>query len=70
MIDPSTFDPETAYMAVDAHQLDDYTPYIYKTTDYGQNWTKIVNGIPKNSFVRVVREDPKRKGLLYAGTQR
>jgi len=68
-IDPSPFDAGTAYVAVDRHQFDDLHPYIYKTSDYGKTWTKLGQGIPDNAFVRVVREDPKRKGLLYAGTE-
>jgi hypothetical protein len=68
-IDPSPFDPSTAYVAVDRHQFDDLRPYIYKTSDYGKTWTKLGQGIPDNTFVRVVREDPKRRGLLYAGTE-
>ena len=68
-IDPSPFDPGTAYVAVDRHQFDDLRPYIYKTSDYGKTWTKLGKGIPDDTFVRVVREDPKRKGLLYAGTE-
>jgi hypothetical protein len=69
MVEVSTFDAETAYLAVDRHELDDFGPYIYKTADFGKSWIKITNGLPKNTFVRVVREDPKRKGLLYAGTE-
>jgi photosystem II stability/assembly factor-like uncharacterized protein len=68
-IDASPHDPGTAYVAVDRHQNDDLHPYVYKTSDYGKSWTKIVKGIPEVSFVRAVREDPKRKGLLYAGTE-
>jgi photosystem II stability/assembly factor-like uncharacterized protein len=68
-IDPSAFDAGTAYVAVDRHQFDDLHPYIYKTTDYGKSWTKLGQGIPENTFVRVVREDPKKRGLLYAGTE-
>ncbi|HVO82227.1 MAG TPA: hypothetical protein VMT28_15940 [Terriglobales bacterium] len=68
-IDASTFDAGTAYVAVDRHQWDDLHPYAYKTNDYGKTWTKIVKGIPDNTFVRAVREDPKRRGLLYAGTE-
>ncbi len=68
-IDASVHNAGTAYVAVDRHQLDDLRPYIYKTSDYGKTWTKIVAGIPENTFVRVVREDPKRAGLLYAGTE-
>ena len=69
MIEPSTFDPAVAFLAVDRHELDDFKPYIYKTEDFGRTWRPIVTGLPKNTFVRVVREDPKRKGLLYSGTE-
>ena len=69
MIEPSAFDPATAYIAVDRHELDDFKPYIYKTENYGKSWKKITNGLPDNTFVRAVREDPKREGLLYAGTE-
>src|SRR5579864_80018 len=68
-IDASALDAGTAYVAVDRHQFDDLKPYIYKTSDYGKTWTKLGNGIPETTFVRVVREDPKKKGLLYAGTE-
>lgn len=69
MIETSTFDPGTAYIAVDRHELDDFGPYIYKTEDFGESWKMITQGIPANTFVRVVREDPRRRGLLYAGTE-
>jgi len=69
IIDPSPHDGSTAYVAVDRHRLDDFKPYIFKTTDLGKTWSSIVNGIPEGSYVRAVREDPKRKGLLYAGTE-
>ncbi len=69
-IEPSRFDANVAYLAVDRHRLDDDRPYIYRTSDGGANWTPITGGIPANSFVNVVREDPVRKGLLYAGTER
>jgi photosystem II stability/assembly factor-like uncharacterized protein len=69
LIDASPHDAASAYMAVDRHQLDDLHPYIYKTSDYGKSWSKITNGIPDNTFVRAVREDPKKRGLLYAGTE-
>ncbi|MCL6566447.1 MAG: glycosyl hydrolase [Acidobacteriia bacterium] len=69
LLEVSPHDPATAYIAVDRHELDDYRPYIYKTNDYGKTWRKITNGIPENTFVRAVREDPKRRGLLYAGTE-
>jgi len=59
----------TAYIAVDRHELDDFQAYIYKTADFGKTWTRINNGIAEGSFVRAVREDPRRKGLLYAGTE-
>jgi photosystem II stability/assembly factor-like uncharacterized protein len=68
-IDASPHDAGTAYVAVDRHQFDDLRPYIYKTSDYGKTWTKLTNGIPETMFVRVVREDPKKRGLLYAGTE-
>ena len=69
-IDASPHDPGTAYVAVDRHQLDDLRPWIYKTSDYGKNWVRLGKGIPDNTFVRAVREDPKQRGLLYAGTER
>ncbi len=59
-----------AYVAATSYKFGDYTPYIYKTLDYGKTWTVMTKGIPKDEFVRVVRADPKRKGLLYAGTER
>jgi photosystem II stability/assembly factor-like uncharacterized protein len=68
-IDASPFDIGTAYVAVDRRQNDDLKPYFYKTSDFGKTWTKIVKGIPETSFARVIREDPKRKGLLCAGTE-
>ena len=68
-VEASPHDAGTAYIAVDRHQNDDLQPYIYKTGDYGKTWTKLTNGIPDGSFVRAVREDPKRRGLLYAGTE-
>jgi photosystem II stability/assembly factor-like uncharacterized protein len=69
-IEPSHFDANTAYLAVDRHRLDDDTPYLYRTTDGGTSWTRIDAGIPRDSFVNVVREDPVRRGLLYAGTEK
>src|SRR5262249_35349584 len=61
----------TAYISVDGHQVNNRDPYIYKTTDYGKTWKALGGGIPKSvfSYVRVVREDPKVAGLLYAGTE-
>ena len=69
LIEASPFDAGTAYMAVDRHMLDDFQPYAYKTTDFGKSWTKIAEGIPNGAVVRAVREDLKRKGLLFAGTE-
>jgi photosystem II stability/assembly factor-like uncharacterized protein len=68
-IDVSPFDPATAYIATTRYKFNDHTPGLYKTTDYGKTWTKIISGIPNNAFTRVVREDDKRKDLLYAGTE-
>jgi photosystem II stability/assembly factor-like uncharacterized protein len=68
-IEPSAFDEGTCYVAATRYKLGDFAPYLYKTTDYGKTWNKITNGIPAEHFTRVVREDPKRKGLLYAGTE-
>ena len=70
LIEASPHDAGAAYAAVDRHQSDDLAPYIYKTNDYGATWTRITAGIPDGAFVRAVREDPKKKGLLYAGTER
>jgi photosystem II stability/assembly factor-like uncharacterized protein len=69
-IEPSHFSPDMAYLAIDRHRLDDDAPYIYRTTDGGKSWTRIDSGIPSDCFVNVVREDPVRKGLLYAGTEK
>ncbi|PYO40517.1 MAG: glycosyl hydrolase [Gemmatimonadetes bacterium] len=71
VIEPSHLDKGAAYIAVDAHELDDLTPYIYKTTDYGKTWRKITDTFPRSafSFVHTVCEDPVRRGLLYAGTE-
>jgi hypothetical protein len=68
-IDPSPFEAGTAYMAATNYQQDDFRPYLFKTTDYGKSWKKIVNGIPESHFTRAIREDPNRKGLLVAGTE-
>ncbi|HZK77716.1 MAG TPA: glycosyl hydrolase [Gemmatimonadaceae bacterium] len=70
LIEASHFSPGTAYVAANHFQMDDMRPYIYRTTDYGASWQLLVDGIPPTEFVRVVREDPVRKGLLYAGTER
>ena len=69
LIEASRHEPGTAYLAAKRYQLDDRAPYIFKTTDYGATWSKIVDGIRADAYVHAVREDPKRKGLLYAGTE-
>ena len=68
-IEASPFDPATAYVAATMYKFDDYKPYLYQTTDYGKTWKKITTGIPENAFTRVIREDPNKRGLLYAGTE-
>ena len=68
-IDASKFDAGTAYIAVKRPLLADFSPYAFRTHDFGKTWTKTVNGIPANDYVHVVREDPVRRGLLYAGTE-
>ena len=73
IIEPSHFDPNVAYAAIDRHRLDDQRPYILRTRDGGQTWTPIVNGLPAEggpNSVNVIREDPVRPGLLFAGTER
>jgi photosystem II stability/assembly factor-like uncharacterized protein len=73
IIEAGHFDKNTAYLAVDRHRLDDQTPYIYRTTDGGRTWSQITTGLPRDAApnsVNVVREDPHRPGLLYAGTER
>jgi hypothetical protein len=69
IIDPSAFDVGSAYVAVKRPLLDDKAPYIFRTKDFGKTWTKIVNGIRGDDWVHAVREDPTRRGLLYASTQ-
>ena len=69
IIEPSPHSASTAYVAIDRHKLDDYRPYIFKTADYGKTWTKITSGLPDNGYAHAVREDPKHKGLLFAGTE-
>jgi photosystem II stability/assembly factor-like uncharacterized protein len=68
-IEPSAFDAGTCYVAATRYKLGDFRPYLYKTTDYGKTWQQITTGIAEEHFTRVLREDPKRKGLLYAGTE-
>jgi photosystem II stability/assembly factor-like uncharacterized protein len=69
-IEASHFDKNAAYASVDRHQLQDFDPYIYRTRDQGKSWQKITRGLPAGVYVHVVREDPMRQGLLFAGTER
>ena len=69
LIDASPHDAATAYAAIDRHRIDDIEPHIYRTHDSGKTWDEIVRGIPDNAYVHAVREDPARKGLLFAGTE-
>lgn len=71
-IELSAHDPGRAFIAVHRYRTDDFTPYLFRTDDYGANWTRLTdgsNGIPDDHFVRVVREDPVRRGMLFAGTE-
>jgi photosystem II stability/assembly factor-like uncharacterized protein len=68
-IEASPHDPATAYVAATMYKWDDNKPYLYRTSDYGKTWKKITNGIPDTAFTRVIREDPNKRGLLYAGTE-
>ncbi len=69
IIEPSPHDPATAYVAATCYKMDDFRPYFLKTNDYGESWHLITNGIRENDFSRAIREDPVRRGLLYAGTE-
>src|SRR5882724_4179820 len=68
-VEPSHFDAATCYLAVDGHRFDDLKPYLFVTRDYGATWSSIVNNLPSVGTVNVIREDPKNKNLLYAGTE-
>ena len=68
-ISASPHDPAVAYIAATMYKLDDFKPYLYKTSDYGKTWKKIITGIPDGAFTRVIREDPNHRGLLFAGTE-
>lgn len=70
IVEPSPHHAGTMYFAANRYEMDDFAPYLYKTTDYGVTWHKIVNGIPANEFTRAIREDLVRPGLLYAATER
>jgi photosystem II stability/assembly factor-like uncharacterized protein len=69
MIEASPFEAGAAYAAVDRHESDDVTPWIYRTHDFGRHWTRIEEGIAPGAYVAVVRADPTRRGLLFAGTE-
>ncbi len=69
MIDASHFDANKAYAAVERHQLEDYEPYMYRTRDGGKTWQKITNGLPAGVYTQTVKEDPAKRGLLFAGTE-
>jgi photosystem II stability/assembly factor-like uncharacterized protein len=69
IIELSPFDKATAYVRRDEVPAQRHDPYLFKTTDYGQTWTTITNGIEAGDFTRVIRCDPNRQGLLYAGTE-
>lgn len=69
IIEASKHDPGTAYVAAYRYQVDDRAPYVYKTTDYGKTWTKIIKGIKSQDFARAIREDHQKKGLLFLGTE-
>jgi photosystem II stability/assembly factor-like uncharacterized protein len=70
LIEPSPFDAATAYVAVDAHRLDNMKPYLYKTSDFGRTWTRLDGTLPQDVYLHAVREDPARRGQLYLGTER
>ena len=69
LVEASPLRPGTAYVAANRYQHDDFAPYVYRTDDYGETWTKIVNGIAPRDFARAIREDPTRAKLLYLGTE-
>ena len=68
LVDASAFDAGKAYVSARLPLLDDFRPHVWRTEDYGETWTRIVDGIPEDAYVNSVREDPNREGLLYAGT--
>ncbi len=70
LIEPSRFDAGTAYLVVDAHRLDDTTPYLWKTADHGRTWKRLDGGLPRDVYLHAVREDPRVRGMLYLGTER
>jgi photosystem II stability/assembly factor-like uncharacterized protein len=70
LVEPSPHDAATAYVVFDNHRLDDMRPYLYQTTDAGKTWTSLAKGLPQDVYLHAVREDPKKRGVLYAGTER
>ena len=68
-IEPSHFDPATAYVAIDAHREDNFAPYLYKTTDYGKSWTNVTGNLPPNGNINALREDLENPDLLFVGTE-
>ena len=68
-IEPSHFDPGTAYVALDAHRLDDWAPYLFKTTDFGKTWTNVTRDLPAKGNINALREDPENPDLLFVGTE-
>lgn len=68
-VDPSPFDDGTAYVVAENHKLGDRTPYLYVTRDFGAHWNSISGNLPHDSYARMLRQDPKRKGMLFAGTE-
>ena len=69
MIEASSHDAGTAYIAVERHKMDDFAPYVFKTTDFGKTWMELITGFPANDYVHAVRIDPRRPNLLFAGTE-
>jgi len=69
MLEASHFDANEAYAAIDRHRLEDNEPYVYRTKDGGKTWQKITNGLPAGVYMQTIKEDPKRRGLLIAGTE-
>ncbi len=69
VIEPSAHDPSTVYVAATRYKLDDYSPYLFKTTDRGQNWQRLDGNFPQDEITRILRADPARDGLLYVGTE-
>ncbi len=69
-IEPSRFDAGTAYVVADAHRMNDFKPYLWKTADFGKTWKRLTEKLPNDVYLHVIREDPKKKGLLFVGSER